>query len=1492
MNKLRQWALLALAGFGLSAAGAVTDTEWWSVNFESPSPNGVSFVYGELGNLTNSEVYAGAAGVQPYDAGTWYAIDSDDSYVTNGIVTNVVGSVKTETTSAYLKLDTQGNDLKWTPTNSVESSIALVDADLLLVGSDTPPDAADFDASGDVQTAIFLRNFIDADTGDTTNSLLYVYVFDGGTGGSYWQALEDVGIEDNSWHHVRVLVDYSGESYAQVSVYVDDMDEPLSANGDAATTKWTVANRGQNFSALNSVSFRGTGAVDNFVGALRKQSFPTLTFAAEVYIDGVKQAVDENEEGGNLTRYALAEAGDAGSGKTVEYLGFRVDDYDGDVSTYSLRTIEISDFIGGTNKVFNYTIDDETGFVSVDVENDIVTLVEEEGEQTGDFDIEAVTDGAVDSTNVIAKIYFVSIGAYNAIATTTVNGTTTTDATVVKPSDFAEGATKTLTWTFPNTDGANILTGVTVSNGATASYDAANGVATVTVTLTEALAADTTFAAATYAEGSYEGKTPSWIDNGNGSYVLGVYAAKIGSTFYETLKAALDAATAGEKVDLLVDLDPADLSVTNVNAVLDLGGHVIKGDKVLEFIGSTVTVSNGTICAVNYAVRDLDGSNVTLADGLEIFSANYGVFVRGLGLASETTTALTVSGASIIATNAFPVAGNNTKPNTLITINEGSYLECVEDDCAIYHPQQGRLVLNGGTIKGKTGIEMRNGQLEVPSDSTVEVFGTGPNNQYNFVNGASANPTTGDAIAFGATTYLGNAYVGDGLSASIAGGTFVSANAAGVGSYGQGNYEAIGGFVSGGSFSSVVPADLCAEGYVPVTTPDPVTGLYTVGTGAVQITIAGEVKTFGSIADAQAAAAAAEIADPVFTIVAVLSEETVTLASGETLKILVGEDGDVTALTVETSETDTAQYAYAVADETDAETGVTTYSVVQTTKTYEIVFNVDQVAVLTTNAPYGDTLYGPATDPTKASSESTDFAFAGWTNVLAGGAAVATADLPAVTTNATWDAVFTESAREYTITWTMDDDSVIDTTTVAYGATPTHADPTKASTAEFSYEFAGWSPEVVEVTGEATYKATFTATTRSYAVTFLDGTEEEGDDPFYATNVLYGATLYGPAADPTKASTAEKDFTFAGWTNAAIDAAVVATADLPAVAGEATYAAVFTESARTYEIVFNDADGTRLATTNAPYGDTLYGPADPAKAADAQFTYAFAGWTNAAIDAAVVSAANLPAVDAAATYTAVYTATVNEYTITWTMDDDSVIDTTTVAYGDTPTHADPTKESAGGYSYEFAAWTPEVAAVTGEATYKATFTATAIEYAIVYDLDGGSWPEGYVQTNAYTVESAAIVLPAPAKEGYAFLNWTNALGEVSTGVAAGSTGDQSFGAVFEEDATIEAVDPGESMSAAEKAANPPAEVIVDPDSGDVSFAVRFRGQAGVTYELVASPTLDVTTANWEGKTGGVVAVDSVVVTSANAGDIQTLTVAMGENDPPVRFFKIRASKTE
>ena len=68
------------------------------------------------------------------------------------------------------------------------------------------------------------------------------------------------------------------------------------------------------------------------------------------------------------------------------------------------------------------------------------------------------------------------------------------------------------------------------------------------------------------------------------------------------------------------------------------------------------------------------------------------------------------------------------------------------------------------------------------------------------------------------------------------------------------------------------------------------------------------------------------------------------------------------------------------------------------------------------------------------------------------------------------------SVNSYTITWLQDDGSLIDKTVVPYGQIPTHVVPTKEPTAEFTYTFAGWAPEVVAVTDNATYIATYTAT--------------------------------------------------------------------------------------------------------------------------------------------------------------------------------------------------------------------------------------------------------------------------------------------------------------------------------------------------------------------------------------------------------------------------------
>ncbi|MBR0413084.1 MAG: hypothetical protein IJI47_05920, partial [Eubacterium sp.] len=68
--------------------------------------------------------------------------------------------------------------------------------------------------------------------------------------------------------------------------------------------------------------------------------------------------------------------------------------------------------------------------------------------------------------------------------------------------------------------------------------------------------------------------------------------------------------------------------------------------------------------------------------------------------------------------------------------------------------------------------------------------------------------------------------------------------------------------------------------------------------------------------------------------------------------------------------------------------------------------------------------------------------------------------------------------RTYTITWKSDEATIIDTTNVAYGETPTHAAPADYEDADYTYTFAGWTPEVTAVTGEATYTATYTATAK------------------------------------------------------------------------------------------------------------------------------------------------------------------------------------------------------------------------------------------------------------------------------------------------------------------------------------------------------------------------------------------------------------------------------
>lgn len=134
---------------------------------------------------------------------------------------------------------------------------------------------------------------------------------------------------------------------------------------------------------------------------------------------------------------------------------------------------------------------------------------------------------------------------------------------------------------------------------------------------------------------------------------------------------------------------------------------------------------------------------------------------------------------------------------------------------------------------------------------------------------------------------------------------------------------------------------------------------------------------------------------------------------------------------------------------------------------------------------------------------------------------------------------------------------------------------------------------------------------------------------------------------------------------------------------------------RQVTVTWKNDDGSIIKTEKLNKGATAsYTGDDPTKDATAEYTYTFAGWDP---EPGVVEQDTV--------YTAQYTETKRSYTITWKNDDGSVIDTTTVPYGEMPAHAAPEKPDEGNIVYTFAGWTPTPSEVTGDAAYTAKFTS-------------------------------------------------------------------------------------------------------------------------------------------------------------------------------------------
>lgn len=285
-----------------------------------------------------------------------------------------------------------------------------------------------------------------------------------------------------------------------------------------------------------------------------------------------------------------------------------------------------------------------------------------------------------------------------------------------------------------------------------------------------------------------------------------------------------------------------------------------------------------------------------------------------------------------------------------------------------------------------------------------------------------------------------------------------------------------------------------------------------------------------------------------------------------------------------------------------------------TVRSYTVSFRNGSTELQSVTVPYGGTAVYRGAVPTKESTEQYTYSFVGWNTE--DGATVAD---PNATRNITSDtilyAAFSTTALAYTVRF-MNGAELLETISVEYGNDAVYSGdtPEKEETDQYTYSFIGWNTDpnasavdtnaLRNITADRDIYAVYRSTLRNYTVTFMNG-----DASLTSVSVPYGGSASYSGAMPTKASSAQYTYTFAGWSKQPNQSAADADALTNIISDRTVYAA-FGATIRTYIVRFID-DGTILETKNVPYGDdVVYTGEEPERADTAQYNYTFVGWNS------------------------------------------------------------------------------------------------------------------------------------------------------------------------------------------------------------------------------------------------------------------------------------------
>ena len=326
------------------------------------------------------------------------------------------------------------------------------------------------------------------------------------------------------------------------------------------------------------------------------------------------------------------------------------------------------------------------------------------------------------------------------------------------------------------------------------------------------------------------------------NYVVTTYYAQVGETKYATLQEAADAATAGQTVKVLNDVDMTTHGNLTVYAgkdiVLDMNGHSIKGAnadyKNIRVRGKLTLKdskenSTGKIYSedpyksgVDKALIYVDGNGEFVMESGHINTVLPNSVKNGqFAIGAFDNCKVTINGGTIEGGYSAITGYGDPNDNTTITINGGTLI--CPMDYAIYHPQPGKLTINkGATIYGGAGaICMKSGELEI-NGGTLTSKGKGNTGNWGDGTGGLGNAALNFCKPYG------------NVKAIIKGGTITAEGDAVLIDAKPTEGKTVTLAIEGGTYSSDV-SKYCSSGFTATPNADGTYGITHVGDGVLVV---------------------------------------------------------------------------------------------------------------------------------------------------------------------------------------------------------------------------------------------------------------------------------------------------------------------------------------------------------------------------------------------------------------------------------------------------------------------------------------------------------------------------------------------------------------------------------------------------------------------------------------------------------------------------------